>query len=97
MGATKLKIFTPSEKEIALIGRAIAHPARVRILHLLKDKPYVRNVDLIKDLELCKKTVYDHLKKLEDAGLVKSDFFWNSYFVSRTEGVEEILVKFLTD
>lgn len=97
MGATKTKIFTSDEKEIAAIGRAIAHPARIRIMNILKDKPYVRNCDLTYDLQLNKKTVHEHLNKLQNAKLIKSEFFWNSYYITREEGAEEILVKFLTE
>jgi predicted transcriptional regulator len=97
MGATKTKIFTPSEMDIANVGRALSHPARIRIMNLLKDKPYVRNCDLIFELELCKKTVHDHLNKLKDAQLIRTEFFWNSYYVLKNDGADDVMVKFLTN
>ncbi len=96
MGATKTKIFSASEKEIANIGRALAHPARIRIMQILKEKPYVRNCDLTHELKLCKKTVHDHLNKLKDARLIQTEFYWNSYYIRRNEGADEIMVHFLT-
>lgn len=96
MGATKDKIYSPSEKVIANIGRALAHPARVRILQILKEQPCVKNTDLIFELDLCKKTVHDHINKLKDAQLVKTEFYMNSYKVIKKNGADKLMVKFLT-
>jgi DNA-binding transcriptional ArsR family regulator len=97
MGASKLKIFTSDEKEYALIGRAIAHPARIRIMNILKERPYVRNCELTTDLQLCKKSIHDHLKKLEEAALIKSEFFMNSLCITKNDGAEDRLLEFLKE
>ena len=38
MGATKSDIFTKDQNEIALIAKAIGHPARIAILQYLLEK-----------------------------------------------------------
>jgi ArsR family transcriptional regulator, arsenate/arsenite/antimonite-responsive transcriptional repressor len=55
----------------AALFRALADPARVRILNLLatSDEP-VCVCNLIEPLELSQPTVSHHLKKLTDAGLL---------------------------
>ncbi|MFA7273478.1 MAG: winged helix-turn-helix domain-containing protein [Crocinitomicaceae bacterium] len=87
MPASKKSFFTPEENQIALYGRAHAHPARVRILTVLDEKGYVRNCELSKILNLSKSTVHDHLKKLEVAQLIRTEFFMNSFFIYRNENV----------
>ena len=86
MAASKKKSFTFEENEIALIGRAYAHPARVRILKILGENGYTRNCDLVAILGLDKSTIHDHVKKLEDAGLIKIEFNLNSFCMSSCTG-----------
>ncbi len=88
MPATKTRIFTKFEKELALIGRALAHPARIRILNLLEESAYVRNCDLSTSLQLHKTTVHDHVKKLEEARLIQRVFFNNSFYILKVEGAD---------
>jgi DNA-binding transcriptional ArsR family regulator len=95
MAATKTHLFTQEEKEIGMLGRALAHPARIRILYLLEENQIIRNCDLVIALQLTKKAVHDHLLKLKDASLIKMDFHSNSYFISKIEGSEYKMVSFL--
>jgi DNA-binding transcriptional ArsR family regulator len=88
MAASKKKSFTFEENEIALIGRAYAHPARVRILKILGENGYTRNCDLVAILGLDKSTIHDHVKKLEDAGLIKIEFNLNSFYVLKNRAYE---------
>jgi len=85
MPASKKSSFTLVENEIALFGRAYAHPARVRILNILDKNGYVRNCDLTRILNLSKSTIHEHLKKLEDADLIRMEFFMNSFYIYRNE------------
>lgn len=82
MGASKTKQFSENEKLIANIGRALSHPARVRILEILYEKDWCKNVDLTKYLELSPSSVNNHLEKLKQADIIKVDFFPNFYKVS---------------
>jgi DNA-binding transcriptional ArsR family regulator len=94
MPASKKSFFTIEENEIALFGRAYAHPARVRILSILDENGYVRNCDLTQILKLDKSTIHDHLKKLEDADLIRTEFYMNSFYIYRNETVQDYMFGF---
>lgn len=59
-----------TEDEDDLIFKALGHRVRRRILDLLKIEPHTTGMlcDLVPDLDRC--TVMQHLKVLEEAGLV---------------------------
>lgn len=61
MGATKTLQYSFHELQSAKLAGALAHPARMRILHIIHKRDFVRNVDLIADLKLSKSTVHDHI------------------------------------
>ena len=71
MPASKSKLFTIQEQQMALLGRALAHPARVRILSVLNQNGFTTNRDLIPVLRLSKTTIQNHVKKLEEADLLR--------------------------
>lgn len=51
--------------------RAIAHPARFRIVKLLAARQSCVCGDLVDELPLAQSTVSEHLKVLKDAGIVR--------------------------
>lgn len=57
---------------IAGVARALAHPARMRILELLAAQSECRGHDLFSELPLAQSTVSEHLRVLKEAGLVES-------------------------
>lgn len=71
MPLSKAKLFDEYYQSIALTGRALAHPARVQIICLLDEFMYCSNIDLTVRLGLSKTTVNNHIKKLEEAGIVE--------------------------
>ena len=56
-------------EELALLAKALAHPARVRILELLLAKDACCG-EIVDELPLAQATVSQHLKVLKEAGLV---------------------------
>lgn len=62
-----------AEVELARLAKAIAHPARVRILRLLLDKKACVCGELVELMPLAQSTVSQHLKILKDAGLVQGE------------------------
>jgi ArsR family transcriptional regulator, arsenate/arsenite/antimonite-responsive transcriptional repressor len=58
------------EVELALLAKALAHPARVRILELLLAKDACCCGEIVEELPLAQATVSQHLKVLKEAGLV---------------------------
>jgi ArsR family transcriptional regulator len=78
MGATKTDHFTEKQNEIAILIKALGHPARVAILeHLLKVNACICN-DIVDELPLAQPTVSQHLKELKNAGLIKGTIEGNS-------------------
>lgn len=56
---------------IALVAKALAHPARVRIIAFLLSKPGCIGGDIVDQVGLAQSTVSEHLRILRDAGIVK--------------------------
>lgn len=57
------------ELDLALLAKALAHPARVRIVQLLLAKDACCG-EIVDELPLAQATVSQHLKMLKEAGLV---------------------------
>lgn len=57
--------------QIASIAKALAHPARVRIIAFLLSKPGCIGGDIVDQVGLAQSTVSEHLRILKDAGLVQ--------------------------
>lgn len=57
--------------QIAAIGKALAHPARVRIIAFLLSKPGCIGGDIVDEVGLAQSTVSEHLRILKDAGIVQ--------------------------
>jgi len=78
MGATKTDYFTTEQNELALLTKAMGHPARIAILqHLLKVQACVCG-DIVSELPLAQPTVSQHLKELKNAGLIKGTIDGNA-------------------
>lgn len=59
-----------AEHELALLAKALGHPARIRILRLLLSREACFCGDLVGELPLAQATVSQHLKVLKEARLV---------------------------
>ena len=71
MGLTKTEKFTDQQNEIALIAKAMGHPARVAILqHLFKINTCICG-DLVEEIGLAQPTISQHLKELKQVGLIQ--------------------------
>jgi DNA-binding transcriptional ArsR family regulator len=62
-----------ADDELATLGKAIGHPARVQILRILARKASCICGDIVEILPLAQSTVSQHLKVLKDAGLIRGD------------------------
>ena len=98
MGATKSDIFTKDQNEIALIAKAIGHPARIAILQYLLEKNACVCGDIVGEIGLAQATVSQHLKELKQAGLIKGDIDGRSvcYCIDNTkwEIIKDMLFQF---
>jgi DNA-binding transcriptional ArsR family regulator len=78
MGITRTDIFTERQNKLALMLKAIAHPARIAILqHLIKTEACICG-DLVDELGLAQATISQHLKELKNAGFIKGTIEGNS-------------------
>ena len=61
---------TTIEQEVAILAKALGHPARVRIMRLLLAHDACYCGQLVDELGLAQATVSQHLKMLKEAGLI---------------------------
>ena len=62
-----------ADEELALLAKAVGHPARVQILRLLVRRESCVCGDIVDELPLAQSTVSQHLKVLKEAGLIRGD------------------------
>ena len=71
MGLTKTEIHTEKQNRLASMMKALAHPARIAIIHqLIKTEACICS-DLVEELGLAQATISQHLKELKHIGLIK--------------------------
>jgi ArsR family transcriptional regulator, arsenate/arsenite/antimonite-responsive transcriptional repressor len=78
MGASKTDHFSERQNEIALLAKAIGHPARVAIIEYLLQVNSCVCGDIVDTLPLAQPTVSQHLKELKSIGLIKGNIEGNS-------------------
>jgi predicted transcriptional regulator len=71
MGATKTEIFTEKQNKLAVMMKALAHPARIAIIQYLIKAPACICGDLEDELGLAQATISQHLKELKNVGLIQ--------------------------
>lgn len=71
MGITKVENFSTRQNELAVIAKAIGHPARIAILEYLSKVDGCICTDIVNEINLSQPTVSQHLKELKSAGLIK--------------------------
>jgi DNA-binding transcriptional ArsR family regulator len=59
------------DEELASLARAIAHPARLRIIRLLSTRKTCVCGEIVDELPFAQSTVSEHLRILKEAGLVQ--------------------------
>lgn len=64
---------TQSLEEAAAIAKALAHPARVRVVLLLHEKQACIGCDIVEEVGLAQSTVSEHLRILKAAGIITGD------------------------
>ncbi|MCR8558295.1 metalloregulator ArsR/SmtB family transcription factor [Mucilaginibacter sp. BJC16-A38] len=71
MGLTKTEIFTEEQNRLAVMLKALAHPARIAILQQIINANACICGDLSVELGLAQATISQHLKELKTAGLIQ--------------------------
>jgi ArsR family transcriptional regulator, arsenate/arsenite/antimonite-responsive transcriptional repressor len=62
--------MAPDDTETAALAKALAHPARLRILRVLQDTPGCIGGEIVGAVGLAQSTVSEHLRILKAAGIV---------------------------
>jgi DNA-binding transcriptional ArsR family regulator len=78
MGTSKTEHFTKEQNEIAVLTKALGHPARVAILEHLMSVDACICGEIVNVLPLAQATVSQHLKELKTAGLIKGNIEGNA-------------------
>lgn len=73
MAFSKKEEFTKDDAWLADIGKALSHPARIRILKILSGMNVCMCGDIVEMLPLSQSTVSQHLKELQRVGLIKGE------------------------
>lgn len=74
MGASKTDSFTEKQNELAILNKALGHPARIAIIEYLLKVDSCICGDIVNELPLAQPTISQHLKELKNAGLIKGNF-----------------------
>lgn len=91
MGATKTDHFTDSQNELAVLAKALGHPARIAIIEYLLKVDTCICGDIVNELPLAQPTVSQHLKELKSAGLIKGNIEGNAIcYCINESGFEKI-------
>jgi len=62
-----------SGEDIATLAKALAHPARIRIIHLLLEKKSCIGGDIVDEVGLAQSTVSEHLRILKSSGIITGE------------------------
>jgi len=62
-----------ADEELAILAKALGHPARVQIMRLLLRRNACICGDIVDELPLAQSTVSQHLKVLKEAGLIRGE------------------------
>lgn len=73
MGVTKTALFSAEQNELAVIAKALAHPARIAILQFLLKSNTCINGDLVQELGLAQATISQHLRELKQTGIIQGN------------------------
>ena len=99
MGASKLEIHSENINTIATMAKVLAHPARVAILKYISEQQDCICNDIVSKVGLSQPTISQHLKVINEAGLLEGQFKGNSlkYCLNkqRFEQLRELLNSFL--
>jgi ArsR family transcriptional regulator, arsenate/arsenite/antimonite-responsive transcriptional repressor len=73
MGLSKTASFSTRQNQLAELGKALAHPARIAILEFLAKQKACVCGDIVDVLPLSQATVSQHLAELKRIGLITGD------------------------
>ena len=91
MGITKTEKFSHKQNEIAVLAKALGHPARIAIIEYLLSVNTCICGDIVNILPLAQPTVSQHLSALKNAGLIKGNIEGNAIcYCIDDRGIEKL-------
>ncbi len=97
MGATKTEHFTDQQNKLAVLAKALGHPARIAILdYLLKVDTCICG-DIVNELPLAQPTISQHLKELKNADLIKGNIEGTAICYCINQNALDILQNYFTN
>ena len=73
MAQNKRNLFSKEEVKLAALAKALAHPARIKILKILMDTNVCMCGQIVDLLPLAQATVSQHLRELKQVGLIQGE------------------------
>jgi len=73
MAQNKANLFSADEIQLAELAKALAHPARIKILKILSNDNICMCGDIVDLMPLAQATVSQHLKELKRVGLIQGE------------------------
>lgn len=73
MAQNKANLFSADEIQLAEMAKALAHPARIKILKILSNDNICMCGDIVDLMPLAQATVSQHLKELKRVGLIQGE------------------------
>ncbi len=73
MAQPKIDSFEKDEAWLASLAKALGHPARIKILHVLAEMNSCVCGDIVDRLPLSQSTVSQHLRELKRVGLIDGE------------------------
>ena len=71
MGISKTAGFSESQNQLAVLFKALSHPARIAIIEYLLTVDTCICGDIVNELPLAQPTISQHLKELKNANIIK--------------------------
>jgi ArsR family transcriptional regulator len=66
-------VAVPDDDTLAAMAKALAHPARIKILRMLDARQACVTGDVVTEVGLAQSTVSEHLRILREAGLIQGE------------------------
>ena len=73
MGASKTENYTKETLRMSEVAKALAHPARLKIIQYLVSLKTCVCGELVDEIGLAQSTISQHLKELKEVGLIKGN------------------------
>ena len=74
MGVSKLDIYTDEINKLADMAKVFAHPARIAIIKYISEQKNCICNDIVDEIGLAQPTISQHLKVINDAGLLSGNY-----------------------